>query len=152
MKKAAVAAAALVGITAFSGASVAPAATPSPAGKATHTIRWMATETASHSLPKNSFVGSDVIRSVRTGKVVGYDCVTGVFFPTTNGARIQFAASVKGGILVGQVHGRFTSNNVVLHGRILRGTGKFAGATGTVTAQPRGSNGQRTLLVIHYTV
>jgi len=151
MKKAAVAAAALVGVTAFTGASVAPAATPSSAGKATHTIRWMATETASHSLPKNSFVGTDVIRSVRTGKVVGYDCVTGVFFPTTNGARIQFAASVKGGILVGQVHGRFTSNDVVLHGRILRGTGKFAGATGTVTAQPRGG-GEKTLLVIHYTV
>jgi hypothetical protein len=152
MKKAAVAAAALVGITAFSGASVAPAATPSPAGKATHTIRWMLTETASHNLPKNSFVGTDVIRSVRTGKVVGYDSTTGVFFPTTNGARIQFAASVKGGILVGQVHGRFTSNDVVLHGKILRGTGKFAGATGTITAQPRGNNGQRTLVVIHYTV
>jgi hypothetical protein len=152
MKKAAVAAAALVGVTAFTGASVAPAATPSPGVKAAHTIRWMLTETASHNVAKNGFVGTDVIRSVRTGKIVGYDSTTGVFFPKTQGARIQVAASVHHGILVGQVHGRFTSNDVVLHGKILRGTGKFAGAKGTITAQPRGANGQKTLVVIHYTV
>jgi hypothetical protein len=151
MKKAAVAAAALAGVTAFTGASVAPAATPSPGVKAAHTLRWMLTETGSHNVAKNGFVGTDVIRSVRTGKIVGYDSTTGVFFPKTHAARIQVAAAVNRGILVGQVHGRFTSNDVVLHGKILRGTGKFAGATGTVTAQPRGG-GQRTLLVIHYTV
>jgi hypothetical protein len=152
MKKAAVAAAALVGVTAFTGASVAPAATPSPAVKAAHTLRWMLTETASHNVAKNGFVGTDVIRSIRTGKIVGYDSTTGVFFPKTHAARIQVAASVNRGILVGQVHGRFTSNDVVFHGRILRGTGKFAGAEGTITAQPRGSNGQRTLVILHFTV
>jgi hypothetical protein len=151
MKKTAVAAA-LAGVTAFTGASVAPAATPSSGVKAAHTIRWMLTETASHNVGKNGFVGTDAIHSIPAGNIVGYDSTTGVFFPSTNAARIQVAASVRGGILVGQVHGRFTSNDVVFHGKILRGTGKFAGAKGTITAKPRGRQGQRTLVVIHYTV
>jgi hypothetical protein len=149
MKKTALAAVALAGVAALSGASAAPAAAPVAQAKAAHTLKWKLTETASHNVGNHGFVGADTIRSVRTGKIVGYDSTTGVFFPATNSARIQVAASVQGGILVGQVHGAFTSNDVVFHGRILRGTGKFQGAHGTITAQPIG-NGNRTLVTIHY--
>jgi hypothetical protein len=148
MKKAAVAAVALTGVSVLTGAAVAPAATHTSGVKAAHTLKWRLTETASHNVGKNGFVGTDVIRSIRTGKIVGYDSTTGVYHPRTNAARIQVAASVKGGILVGQVHGRFTPD-VVFHGRILKGTGKFAGAQGTITAQPVG-DGTKTLVTIHY--
>ena len=151
MKKSVVAAVALAGATAFTGASAAPATAPATEAQAAHTLRWRLTETASHNLGKNAFVGTDVIRSARTGNIVGYDSTTGKFFPEMNSARIQVAASVKGGILVAAVHGTFTSNDVVFHGRILRGTGKFAGAEGTVTATPTNTaNGERVLVVIHY--
>lgn len=150
MKKSLVAAVALASATAFTGASAAPATVPAAETQAAHTLRWRLTETASHDVGKTGFVGTDVIRSVRTGKILGYDSTSGRFFPKTNGARIQVAAAVKGGILVAVVHGRFTSNDVLFRGRVLSGTGKFVGAEGTVTARPAGGQGEKTLVVIHY--
>ncbi len=149
MKKTALAAVALATVAALSGASAAPAAAPVAQAKAAHTLKWKLTETASHEVGNNRAVGADTIRSVRTGKIVGYDSTTAIFFDQSNSARIQVAFAVKGGILVGQVHGAFTSNDVVFHGRILRGTGKFQGAHGTITAQSIGG-GNRILVIIHY--
>ena len=149
MKKSVLAAFALASATAFTGASAAPATVPAAESQAAHTLRWRLTETASHELVMNAVVGSDVIRSARTGELVGYDSTTLKFYPQTNSARVQVAAAVKGGILVYGVHGRFTSNDVVFHGRVLRGTGKFAGAQGTVAATPS-ADGKKVFVVIHY--
>lgn len=148
MKKSVVAALALASATAFTGASAAPATPPTAETQAAHTLRWQLAETGSKQVAPNAYVGTDVIRSARTGKIVGYDSSTLRFFLKANRARIQLAAAVKGGILVYAVHSRITLDDVVFHGRVLRGTGKFAGAEGTVTATP-GENG-KTLVVIHY--
>lgn len=148
MKKYVLAAAALAVVTAFTGAS-APATTLVADMQAAHTLKWRLTETAFHMAGPNAGTGTDVIRSARTGKIVGYDSTTFRFFPKRSLARVQFAAAVKGGILVGTAHGRFTSDDVVFHGRVIRGTGKFAGAEGTVTATPIG-DGTKTYVVIHY--
>jgi hypothetical protein len=152
MKKTAPAAVALASVMALSGAAAAPAAAPAApaaAAKATHTFKWKLHEIASHDLRNNVFVTADTIRSVKTGKIRGYDSVTGKFHPATNSARIQVAFSVRGGILVGQVHGVFSSNDAVFHGRIIRGTDKFQGVRGTITAKSIG-DGTRTLVTIHY--
>jgi hypothetical protein len=151
MKRTLIAAIALAGATAVTGASAVPAAPLATDAKAAHTLKWRLTETASRDIGKTHFVGTDVIRSARTLKIVGYDSTTGVYFPTTNSARIQVAAAVKGGILVGAVRADFDSPTPVFHGRILRGTGKFAGATGTITAKVLG-DGTKTLVTIDYVV
>jgi hypothetical protein len=150
MKKTALAAVALASVAALTSASAAPAAAPVAQTKAAHTLKWKLHETASHDVGKHGFVGADTIRSIKTGKIVGYDSTTGTYFPATNSARIQVAFSVQGGILVGQVHGAFTSNDVVFHGRVLKGTGKFQGAQGTIAARPGGSQDGTTFITIHY--
>ncbi len=152
MKKTAVAAVALASVTALTGASAAPATSDSATQAATaHTLKWKLIETAFHRAGAHGFVGTDKIRSRRTGKVVGYDSFTGKFFRRTDSAKIQFAASVKGGILVGQAHGSFSSEHPVFHGRVLKGTGKFAGAQGTIVARPIG-DGSNTSITITYVV
>jgi hypothetical protein len=138
MKKYALAAAALAGVTAFTGASAAPATAPVAEDKAVTVLRWRLIENASHQLGENAFAGSDTIRSVRTGKIVGYDSYTARFFPQTNKARFHVAAAVRGGILVAALHGTPTQD--VFNGRVIRGTGKFAGAEGTVVAKPEANN------------
>lgn len=143
MKKYALAAAALAGVTAFTGASAAPATAPVAEDKAATVLRWRLIEKASHQLGQNTFSGIDTIRSVRTGNIVGHDSYTARFFPRTNRVRLQVAAAVKGGILVAAVHGTPTQD--VFQGRVIRGTGKFSGAEGTVIARPEGQ--RNTVLV-----
>ncbi|MBA2560501.1 MAG: hypothetical protein H0V07_11575 [Propionibacteriales bacterium] len=152
MKKTAVAAVALASVTALTGASAAPATAPGATQAATaHTLKWKLIETASHRVGTHGFVGTDKIRSRRTGNVVGYDSFTGTFSRRTQSAKIQFAASVKGGILIGQVRADFDSKQSVFHGRVLKGTGKFAGAQGTIVAKPIG-DGSNTSVTITYVV
>jgi hypothetical protein len=145
MNKSIVAAATLAGVTALTGASVAPAMTSTAGAKETHVLKWRLTETASHDFT-NRFVGTDVIRSARTGKIVGYDSTTGRVYPQRGRVVVQVAASLKGGILIGQVGGRFDTD-VVFHGRILKGTGKYRGAQGTMTARPS-AGGNKTFVRI----
>jgi hypothetical protein len=146
MKKYALAAAALAGVTAFTGASAAPATAPVAEDKAVTVLRWRLIEQESRQLGQNAFAGSDTIRSVRTGKIVGYDSYTARFFPGTNNVRLQFAAAVKGGILIAALHGTPTQD--VFNGRVIRGTGKFTGAQGTVVARPEGGTQNRVLVTI----
>ena len=152
MKKSVVAALALASAATFSGASVAaPATAPNAQGKAVHTLRWKLNETASHNVGRNNFVGSDTIRSRRTGEIIGYDSTTGSFFPKTSMVRLQVAASVKGGILVGRLSADFSTvaDVVVFEGPILKGTGKFKGVEGTITAKSS-NGGKKTFVTIRY--
>jgi hypothetical protein len=99
----------------------------------------------------NKFVGTEVVRSRKTHKVVGYDSVIGVFFPESNSLRVQIATAVNGGIIVARVQTDFDPPNVVFHGPIIRGTGKFTGATGSLTAEAIDGRNQ-SLETIHYVV
>ena len=151
MKRLVLAAVALTGLTAFAGAaSAAPTEAPGVEAKAVHTLRWKLAEIASHNVGGHDFAGADRIRSARTGEIVGYDSFTGRYFPRTNSARIDLAASVKGGILVGRVRGEFSSNDAVFRGRVLKGTGRFQGAEGTMVVTLVGNEG-RALVTIRYT-
>ncbi len=168
MKKLVLAAIALASVTALLGASAAPAApaaapaaapgsapaaapgsAPAPDDRVVYILRWRLTEIASHNVGRNGFVTADRIRSLRTGKIVGYDSVSGKFDPQTGRARIDVAASLKGGILIARVHANFQSGDEVFHGPVLKGTGRFLGAEGTITARPIG-DGTRTRVKVRY--
>ena len=151
MKRLVLPAVALAGVTAFAAAaSAAPTAAPSNEAKAVHTVRWKAVELQSRNVGGHDFAGADRLRSVRTGEIVGYDSFTGRYFPRTNSARIDLAASVKGGILVGRVTGEFSSNHAVLRGPVLKGTGRFLGADGRIVVRLVGTEG-RARYTIRYT-
>jgi hypothetical protein len=151
MKKLVLAAVALAGVTAFTGASAAPAAAPETDARAAHTVKWRLTEIASHNIGTTRFAGADRIRSVRTGETVGYSSYTGKVYPATNSARLDVAAAVAGGILVGRLRGTFDTGDEVFRGRVLKGTGKFQGAEGTIVGRPVGEMG-RILITVRYTV
>jgi len=153
MKRSILAAVALVAVTAFAGTSAAPAAAPTGApgshDRAVHVLRWKLNEIASHNVGRHGFVTADRIRSIRTGKIIGFDSVSGKFHPQTARARIDVAASLKGGILVARVHADFDSGDEVFYGPVLKGTGKYLGAKGTIKAKPIG-DGTRTLVTIRW--
>jgi hypothetical protein len=151
MKRLVLAAVALTGLTAFAGAaSAAPTEAPGVEAKAVHTLRWKGVEIASHRVGGHYFAGADRLRSMRTGEIVGYDSFTGRYLPRTNSARIDLAASVKGGILVGRVIGEFSSNPIVFRGPVLKGTGRFQGADGQMVIRLVGTEG-RARYTIRYT-
>ena len=120
-------------------------------GEGAQTLKWKLNEIASHEVGRHGFVTADRIRSVRTGKIVGYDSVSGEFDPATNKVVIDVAFSVRGGILVARVRADFDSDEAVFRGPVLKGTGRFAGAEGTIAAKPVGDGG-RTLVTIGYRV
>ena len=147
MNLTALTAALLASLTTFTG-SAAPATVPAAPTQRAHTVKWRLIEATEHSVGKNVRTGTDVVRSVGTGKIVGYDSYTFRSFPARSALRVQIAAAVKGGIVVYAVHGKYSDD--VYHGRILRGTGKFVGAKGKVTASRTGPHGSQALAVIRY--
>jgi hypothetical protein len=161
MKRTTVAAAALLGVSAVSGAAALPGSAMEATGPAssaqatmpaaaaadeTHTRRLLLGELASHQAGRFAFVGADRVRSMRTHRVVGYDTYTGRFYPRTNKVVIQVAITFRGGILVGRVAQKATGNR--FEGRILKGTGKYSGVHGTINgySPERG----RTRVTLHY--
>ncbi len=136
---AAVGAAAVVGAGAF----VIPAV--ASASSTTHTMKFTAVALKQAQFSRTTFGQTE--KDVRNGKIIGFDVINGRFNPATNSMRGNVALSMKGGILYGAL--RF-SNGPVTRGRITGGTGKFAGATGTIYGKSN-STGNRTAVVVHYT-
>jgi hypothetical protein len=152
MKKSALAVAALVGLTTLTATTSAPAAAPadSSAVQADHTRRFVLHETASHNVGRFSFVGTDNVRSRRTHNIVGYDLFTGHFDRTTKVGTVQVAVALKGGIIVGRIKGSFETNPVILHGPITKGSGKYVGIEGNITARLTNSNKTFVTLAYHF--
>jgi hypothetical protein len=149
MRKSVVAVVALVGATALSGAAVLPgtAALPRTATAGSHTSdsaavtyskRFVLHEVSSHNLGRFNFAGVDKVKSRHSGEVVGYDSFTGEFFPSENKVVIDVAVALKGGIIVGRVHG--SGNFDTFQGRILKGTGKYKNIRGIISGRSAGGN------------
>jgi hypothetical protein len=98
-----------------------------------------------HQLGKFSFVSSDVER--HQGRVIGTDSLTGRVYPKKGLVKIYVAVAWKGGALIVRGH---ATQNTPLVGKIVRGTGKYAGVTGTVTTRDLGSG--RTAVTVRYTL
>jgi len=83
------------------------------------------------------------------GKIIGYSALTATFNAKTRKARLNVAVALKGGVLVlGLTQGEHSGPR--LHGRVLTGTGKFRGASGTFTATQTSET--RTVVTVRYRV
>jgi hypothetical protein len=118
------------------------------AGQSTHTKKLILHEQNSHRVGKYDFVGTDRVRSAATHDIVGYDSFTGNFNPDSKRAVIQAAFSFKGGIIVVRAH--LVDDSRKFTGKILHGTGVYAGIEGTVSGREGSHN--RTFLTMTYTL
>jgi hypothetical protein len=98
--------------------------------KGTQTLRLVAHSTGSHNVPPNGFLGSDVDRSPKTNKIVGYDSITGHFNAKTGVVKIDAALALDGGVITAHLRGMGASNK--LNGRITGGTGMYKGIHGKI--------------------
>jgi hypothetical protein len=122
---------ATAGLLAITGVAVAPQlGSAAPAKAKTHTLKLNARQTANHNIPPNRFVSADTDRSPATGKVLGYDSITGSFNLTTHKVKIDAAVALKKGIITAHLVGSGDSNT--LDGVITGGTGKYKGIKGTI--------------------
>jgi hypothetical protein len=147
MKRTAIAAVALAGATALTGASVSSSATPSTETRSAHVISWKLHELTNYQVGDNAFTGTDVIRSRKTHKVLGYNAGTAKFLPAQNVLKLDIAFAVKGGLIVVRMSGDFDESDVFT-GRVLSGTGDFKGISGTVTARSQPSNDAVTFVTL----
>ncbi|GAA2156687.1 hypothetical protein GCM10009844_45170 [Nocardioides koreensis] len=138
MNKTLAASAALISVTMLSGAAVLPGA--ATAKSTVHTTKLVLTETGSHNVGKNSFVGTDKARSAETGKFVGFDTVSGSFNRKTHEASVDVALAVKGGLIIGHVS--LNESDPRFKGTITSGTGAFEGITGTIRGRQVGDTGK----------
>lgn len=129
----AVLAAGIVTVSAVAGA--APAATTN------HTIKLIATQTATHNFSRSSAAEADTDRS--RGKVIGYNVLALNF--TKTGGLILGSFATQGGVLDFRLP---LTNSKTLHGRITGGSGRFAGAMGTIAATELNNAGTKTAVTI----
>jgi hypothetical protein len=122
--------------------AVQASAAPTP-----HTLKFTAISLADHNLGKTHFSGAEVDK--RKGKVIGYDVFTGTFDPATNKVKLQVALGIKGGFLLLDLD---PTTGIRFTGTVAGGTGKFAGATGTIKAHSPSQNSNKTFVTIHYTL
>ena len=149
MKRIAFAAAGVVVAAGLTGAAVLPG---SAAHEATTTTRhYVLHQTGSHNVGKFSFVGTDKIR--HAGNVVGFDAISGRFFPRQERVIVRVSFALRGGIIHGRVHNRpFTPGGPAeFVGRITGGSGKYRGITGVITARSPGENSKKTFVTLVYT-
>ena len=138
-------AAALLALTAPAAAGAAVLQDSATAQPVTHTQHFVLHETASHSLGKHDFVGTDRITDAASGKTVGFDAITGHFSKTA--ARIHAAFALRGGLIVFKVH--LVNGGPKFRGHIVSGTGAYDGITGTVRGHE--GKGKRTFVTVTWT-
>jgi hypothetical protein len=132
-------------------AAVLPGA--ATAGTTMHTKRLVMHQTAAHRVGKFTFTGTDLARSRRTGDVVGYDTISGTYFPKTQALLIHVAFSLKGGLIitrVKQLPGPPVNGFIHYKGQITKGSGKYAGVQGTITARSPAKNDKKTFVTLNY--
>ncbi len=140
----------IVGITAVAGLvlsggvliSASADASPAPV-----TLKFTARTLAQHEYGKTGFLAAESDK--QDGKIIGYDGVQAKFDPATETLDIHVALALKGGTMlidfvdIGEENPFF--------GQIVAGSGKFAGATGTVRARNVGDS-DVTRVTLNYTL
>jgi hypothetical protein len=140
--RAAIGTAAAAAVAAVGGAV---ATVPASGAPVVHHRSFIAKQISEHQLGQRDFVASEVER--HNGNVIGTDALTGHFDFNAGTVRIYVAVAWKGGALI--IRGHATQNTPFV-GRIVRGTGKYAGAEGTVTTRDLAHN--RTAVKVAYTL
>jgi len=126
------------------GTFLIPAAGQSTAAVTTHTMKFTAVVQKQANLSKTTFAQDEVDRN-KAGRIIGFDVINGTFNPATNSASGHVALSTSGGILYGSLH---FSSGPVTTGKVTGGTGKFRGATGTITGKNLNKAGTRTAVTV----
>jgi hypothetical protein len=121
------------------------ATVPASGAPVVHHRSFIAKQISSHQLGQRDFVASEVER--HNGTVIGMDSLTGHFDFKAGTVKIYVAVAWKGGALI--VRGHATQNTPFV-GKVVRGTGKYAGIQGTVTTRDLGHN--RTAVHVTYTL
>jgi hypothetical protein len=133
-------AAALSGTAAF----LLPAA--AGASAVTHTLKFTSVQQATVRFSKT--IGAAEDKDVKNGTVIGYDVLRFVVNPKTNTASIGVTLDTKNGFLYGVLR---ESGGAVTRGKVTGGTGKYAGATGTITAKSNKSGNRTAVTIIYHT-
>ncbi|HEY2299221.1 MAG TPA: hypothetical protein VGH43_15920 [Jatrophihabitans sp.] len=124
-------AAGIVTVSAVAGAASAPT---------NHTIRLIATQTASHNFSRSSGVEADTDR--HNGKVIGYDVLS---FIGTGGGKLLGSFATRGGVINFRIP---LTKTKTLHGKVTGGSGRFSGVSGTIAATPLNKANTRTAVKI----
>jgi hypothetical protein len=147
MRKSVLAAVALLAGSALSGAAVLPGTAAAGTDSKAKTMKFVLHEKTSHSVGRYDFAGTDVAK--RAGKVIGYDAITGHYFPATDSVTIDVSVALKGGIITGRVSSDPDTPNQY-NGPILNGTGKYKGIDGTVSAHSPSESSKKTFVTLNY--
>lgn len=111
-----------------------------------HTIKLVATQIASHQFSRSTASEADVDRHL--GKVIGYN-VLSEKFSSTGGVIAGSYAPPGGGNLYFEINTPIPITKT-LHGKVTGGSGKFAGASGTITATELNKTGTKTAVTIRW--
>ena len=97
----------------------------------------------------NSFGGTDIVKA--QGKIVGYDAISGRFYPKQAKVILHEAFALQGGILICRlIHTGSGPSDVTLTGPIIKGSGRYNGAKGTITWREVQRDRVRVTLRFHY--
>jgi hypothetical protein len=140
--------AAVAALSLCGGLTYAALPSSSQAAPSTHVRHFVLTSIGTRNLGPTTFAGADRIRDRATGKVVGFDSISGRLDPRTHVATIWVGIALSGGMMHGIVHEKATSNH--FHGRVTGGTGVFRHAHGTITGHGVG-NTKRTIVTLRFT-
>ena len=103
----------------------------------THTLKFTAVQQKSASF-SGTTAGEAENDVNKAGKIIGFDVIYIVFNPKTHTASGGLTLDTNGGFLYGTLE--FT-NSPVTHGKVTGGTGRFKGATGTITGKDLNKSG-----------
>lgn len=151
MSKRALAAAALVSVTALTGATATAVPGTAATERQVETTRVVLTELASHQLGRNTFAGADRVRS--DGRLVGFGNYTGRFHPSDGTVTVNVSLALRGGIIVLRAADIDTSETSDrFDGFIVTGAGKYRDVDGTFRGRfVSGAQGEKVVLNLRYT-
>jgi hypothetical protein len=132
------------GTVAITGTGAAIAATSSHA----HTLSFTSKQTSATTQFGAHFVNAD--RDVRGGHVIGDDVLSGKVTYTKKVHSItgSIAIALDGGEIYARITGNPDTNK--LAGKLIGGTGKYNGISGTVSGKPVGKDGAEHLVVKYH--
>lgn len=133
---------ALLAVTGFGASTMVNSA---DAALTTHHMRFTAFSDRNVRFGQSTFGGTEIDR--RDGHRVGFDVISGKFNPATRHVTIYVSVARRGGLLHAKVHDVSPSRYV---GTVTGGSGRFKGASGTVTARNLPGNGTR--VIVTYTL
>jgi hypothetical protein len=149
MSKRALAAAALVSVTALTAATATAVPGTAATERQQETTRVVLTELASHQLGQNTFAGADRVKS--DGRLVGFGNYTGRFHPSDGSVTVNVSLALRGGIIVIRV-ADVVETSERFEGSIVTGSGKYRDVDGTVRGRfVSGTQGEKVVLNLRYT-